>query len=227
MEDRGLRQLSARLGHAFRDARLLEQALTHRSHGGINNERLEFLGDAALHLVVGEALYQRFPAVREGDLSRMRAELVKGTTLAAIAREQGLGEVLRLGPGERKSGGRRRDSILADALEAVAGALYLEGGLELCRRCLLTWFAGRLDDIRPGEANKDAKTRLQEWLQARQQPLPKYQLKQAIGEEHRQLFEVECEVAVLEEPCSGRGSSRRAAEQAAAEAALLRLEERT
>lgn len=221
----GKQLLARRLGYVFRDPALLEQALTHRSYGADHYERLEFVGDAIVNFVIGEALFQRFPQAREGDLSRMRAGLVKGATLAEIAREYQLGGCLNLGPGERKSGGHRRESILADALEAIVGAMYLDGGLDVCRQCVLTWFEARLEEIRPGELNKDAKTRLQEWLQARQQPLPVYNLRRAHGEEHSQQFEVECEVDMLNECFSGFGSSRRAAEQAAAAAAMNRLQE--
>lgn len=221
----GKRLLTQRLGYEFRDFDLVEQALTHRSYGGEHNERLEFLGDSIVNFVIGETLYQQFPEAREGDLSRMRARLVKGSTLAAIAREYQVGDCLNLGPGELKSGGHRRESILADALEALVGAMYLDGGLETCRRRILTWYQERLLKIRPGDVNKDAKTRLQEWLQARRQPLPVYHLCAAHGEEHNQQFEVECQVAAIEENFKGSGGSRRAAEQAAAAAALSRLQE--
>lgn len=221
----GKRLLARRLGYEFRNPALIEQALTHRSYGGAHYERLEFLGDSIVNFLVGEALFHRFPQAREGDLSRMRAGLVKGATLAEIAREYQLGDCLNLGPGELKSGGHRRESILADALEALVGAMYIDGGLEVCRERVLSWFESRLRTIQPGELNKDAKTRLQEWLQARQQPLPVYRLCQAHGEEHDQQFEVECEVDSLRECFSGYGTSRRAAEQAAAAAAICRLQE--
>ena len=219
------RLLTRRLGYEFNDSALVEQALTHRSYSGAHNERLEFLGDSIVNFLIGEALFLRFPDAREGDLSRMRAGLVKGPTLATIAREYQVGDCLNLGPGERKSGGHRRESILADALEALVGAMYIDGGLDVCRQRVLAWFGARLDGIRPGELNKDAKTRLQEWLQARQLPLPVYNLRRAHGEEHNQQFEVECEVGLINERFSGEGSSRRAAEQAAAAAAMSRLQE--
>jgi ribonuclease-3 len=216
-------QLSQRLGHGFRDASLLQQALTHRSHSGGHNERLEFLGDSLLNFLIAEALFRRFPAVREGDLSRMRARLVKGETLAAIAREFRLGDHLRLGPGEMKSGGHRRDSILADALEAVIGAIFLDAGIDACRGRVLAWFGPRLDEAVPGEGNKDPKTRLQELLQARQQALPVYHLVDTLGEAHNQQFAVECEVPWLKRRFAGSGVSRRSAEQAAAQLAIEAL----
>lgn len=215
-----LRQLGRRLGHEFGDAALLQRALTHRSHGSGHNERLEFLGDSLLNFLVADALFQRFPGVREGDLSRMRARLVKGETLAEIAREFRLGEHLNLGPGEMKSGGHRRDSILADAVEAVIAAIYLDAGLPACRERVLAWFSPRLEAVTPGEVNKDPKTRLQELLQARQQPLPVYHLVDTLGEAHNQQFAVECEVAALGCRFGGSGGSRRSAEQAAAQLAI-------
>lgn len=202
---------------------MLVTALTHRSAGGTNNERLEFLGDSIVNHIIAEALYQRFPRAREGELSRMRASLVKGDTLAALGRELGLGEYLLLGPGERKSGGFRRGSILADAVEAVAGAVLLDGGTEPCRACVLRWFGSRLDSPAVGEAGKDAKTRLQEYLQGRGNPLPEYQLLAVEGEHHAQQFTVACHVARPQLVAEGRGNSRRRAEQAAAREALQRL----
>jgi ribonuclease-3 len=219
-------QLARRLGYEFRDFALAEQALTHRSYGNGHNERLEFLGDSLLNFLIAEALFQRFPAVREGDLSRMRAKLVKGETLAEIAREFDLGEWLNLGPGELKSGGHRRDSILADALEALIGAIYLDGGMEPCRERVLAWFDQRLHAVSPGEVNKDAKTRLQELLQARQRPLPIYHLVDTRGEAHSQQFAVECELASLGLRFAGVGNSRRSAEQCAAQAAIDHLQSR-
>ncbi|MCB1853961.1 MAG: ribonuclease III [Pseudomonadales bacterium] len=216
-------RLQRTLGHEFADPQLLVTALTHRSAGGTNNERLEFLGDSIVNHIIAEALYQRFPRAREGELSRMRASLVKGDTLAALGRELGLGEYLLLGPGERKSGGFRRGSILADAVEAVAGAVLLDGGTEPCRACVLRWFGSRLDSPAVGEAGKDAKTRLQEYLQGRGNPLPEYQLLAVEGEHHAQQFTVACHVARPQLVAEGRGNSRRRAEQAAAREALQRL----
>lgn len=216
-------RLQQALGYEFADPDLLTMALTHRSAGGGNNERLEFLGDSVVNHVIAEALYQRFPRAREGELSRMRASLVKGETLGALGRELGLGEHLLLGPGERKSGGFRRSSILADALEAVAGAILLDGGIERCRDCLLRWFAARLDSPAVGDAGKDPKTRLQEYLQGRGQPLPSYELLGVQGDDHDRLFNVACRLAHSDLVAEGSGRSRRKAEQAAAREALARL----
>ncbi len=216
-------QLQQALGYEFADPTLLTTALTHRSAGSGNNERLEFLGDSVVNHVIAEALYQRFPRAREGELSRMRASLVKGDTLGTVGRELGLGEHLLLGPGERKSGGFRRSSILADALEAVAGAILLDGGIERCRDCLLRWFASRLDSPAVGDAGKDPKTRLQEYLQGRGQPLPSYELLGVQGDDHDRLFNVACRLAHSDLVAKGSGRSRRKAEQAAAREALARL----
>ncbi len=218
--------LGQRLGHAFANVDLLTRALTHRSAGGNNNERLEFLGDSLVNFIIAEALFLRFPEAREGELSRMRARLVKGATLAEIARRYRIGECLLLGPGEMKSGGHRRESILADALEALLGAIYLDAGVDACRDCVLTWFEEHLDAIQPGEGNKDAKTRLQEWLQSRRQPLPVYRLLETSGEEHEQQFEVACEIASMDVCAIARGASRRVAEQIAAEQAIDQLQQR-
>jgi len=212
--------LLRRLGYSFNNPALAEQALTHRSFGGAHNERLEFLGDSILNFLIAEALYQRFPNTREGELTRMRASLVKGETLAAIARDYQLGDALRLGSGEMKSGGWRRESTLADALEALIGAIYLDGGLNVCRERLLTWFGDRLQQVAPGETNKDAKTRLQELLQARGKALPVYHLLAATGEAHNQQFDMTCQIPSIAQRFQGQGSSRRVAEQMAAQAAL-------
>ncbi len=166
-----LTPLQRRIGYQFQQPELLEQALTHRSCKGKHNERLEFLGDAILSFVIAEALYQNFPKTREGDLTRMRASLVKGVTLAEIAKELQLSEFLRLGPGELKSGGFRRESILADAVEAILGAIYLDGGEQVCKERILAWFGSRLTVIEPG-VQKDSKTKLQEYLQGRKLALP-------------------------------------------------------
>ena len=216
--------LYRRLGYRFADDALAQQALTHRSFGGAPNERLEFLGDAIVNFIVAEALFAHFPTTREGDLTRMRASLIRGETLAEIARELQLGDCLKLGSGEMKSGGRRRESILADALEAVIAAIYLDGGIDVCRERVLVWFDSRLQQVTPGETNKDSKTRLQEWLQARAKALPVYVLTETLGEAHNQSFAVECRIPSIGEHFSGGGGSRRAAEQAAAQAALDYLE---
>ena len=212
-----------RIGHAFVDQGLLAQALTHRSAGAPHNERLEFLGDSILSLVIAEALYHGFPDVSEGDMSRMRATLVREKTLAELAREFDLGEYLILGPGELKSGGFRRESILADTVEALIGAIFLDVGIEQSRTLLLQWYASRLDEIRPGADQKDPKTRLQELLQGKRKPLPSYAVVKVKGEAHNQEFTVQCEIEGLDVTVVGVGSSRRKAEQAAAEKALEQL----
>lgn len=200
--------------------------MTHRSFGGRNNERLEFLGDSIVNFVIAEALYERFPEAREGQLSRLRARLVRGQTLAELAREMAFGECLRLGSGEMKSGGHRRDSILADAVEAVLGAIYLDAGMDVARARVLAWYAERLEAIDLQDTQKDPKTRLQEFLQSRQVPLPRYEVVSVEGEAHDQTFTVECHVELLASHTLGRGSSRRHAEQQAAELALVQLENR-
>ena len=217
-------RLQRALGYQFADKSLLQLALTHRSIGGRNNERLEFLGDSIVNHIIAEALYRQFPDAREGDMSRMRASLVKGDTLAEVARELDLGEHLLLGPGERKSGGKRRGSILADGLEAVAGAILIDSDVAACRNCVLTWFRERLDLLSLDGADKDAKTLLQEYLQGRRSPLPEYELLGVVGEDHEQQFHVACRIAKPVLVVEGDGSSRRKAEQAAARTALARLE---
>lgn len=219
-----LNAFSRRIGHSFADPGLLELAMTHRSYGGQNNERLEFLGDSIVNFVIAEALFRRFPQAREGQLSRLRARLVKGKTLAELAREMAFGDCLRLGSGEMKSGGHRRDSILADAVEAVLGAIYLDAGMETARTRVLSWYAERLEAISLEDTQKDPKTRLQEFLQSRQVALPRYEVTSVEGEAHAQTFTVECHVEVLDEHTRGVGSSRRHAEQQAAEQALSQLE---
>jgi len=216
-------RLQRALGYEFSDPELLTLALTHRSVGGYNNERLEFLGDSIVNHIIAEALYQRFPKAREGDMSRMRASLVKGETLAEVARELQLGDYLQLGPGERKSGGQRRGSILADAFEAVVGAILLDSSVEQCRARVLDWFAPRLGQLSEGSADKDAKTQLQEYLQGRRNPLPEYELLGVLGEDHQQQFHVACRLQKPTLVVEGAGSSRRKAEQAAARSALERL----
>jgi ribonuclease-3 len=215
--------LSKRWGYVFREPDLLLQALTHRSYGSRNNERLEYLGDAVVNLVIADALYGRFSDLSEGELTRLRARLVRTETLAAVGREIALGPLLRLGSGELKSGGFDRDSILADAFEAVIGAIYQDGGYEPARSILLDLFAGRLSGIDVHAQAKDAKTQLQEFLQARGQDLPQYELVSITGQDHEQYFHVACRAAGLSEPTQGRGSTRRHAEQEAARLALKRL----
>ncbi|ASA56227.1 ribonuclease III [Vibrio gazogenes] len=216
-------QLEKKIGYQFSDGAVLELALTHRSANGHHNERLEFLGDSILSFVIADELYHRFPKSNEGDMSRMRATLVRGNTLAELAREFELGDYLKLGPGELKSGGFRRDSILADAVEAIIGAIYLDSDIESIRRIILDWYQTRLDAIQPGVSQKDPKTRLQEYLQGRRKPLPVYTVTKIKGEAHNQEFTVSCEVAGIGMPVIGKGTSRRKAEQAAAELALEQL----
>ena len=218
-----LSRLERRLGHTFQNQELMLLALTHRSFAGRNNERLEFLGDAILNFVAGEALFERFPQAREGQLSRLRARLVKGETLAVLARGFELGEYLRLGSGELKSGGFRRESILADALEALIGAIYLDAGMDVARARVLDWLAGELDGLTLVDTNKDPKTRLQEFLQSRGAELPRYEVVDIQGEPHCRTFFVQCEIALLTEKTQGQGASRRIAEQVAAAAALVAL----
>jgi len=218
-----IERLQRALGYVFADPQLLSLALTHRSAGSHNNERLEFLGDSILNHIIAETLYQQFPQAREGDMSRMRASLVKGDTLAEVARELQLGDYLMLGPGERKSGGHRRGSILADAFEAVVGAILLDSTVERCRKSVLGWFAVRLEQLEHGAADKDAKTQLQEYLQGRRNPLPEYELLGVQGEDHQQQFRVACRLRQPTLTVEGAGSSRRKAEQAAARSALEKL----
>ncbi|WP_417347418.1 ribonuclease III [Ferrimonas sp.] len=219
-----LQRLVRLLGYEFQQPQLLQQALTHRSAGSRHNERLEYLGDAVLSMVVAEDLYHRFPKAPEGEMTRMRATLVKGATLAEIARELNLGEYIKLGPGEMKSGGHRRESILADAVEAILGAIFLDGGIEACKPVLLALWKPRLDAIQPGAGQKDPKTRLQELLQSRRKPLPVYEVITVAGDAHNQQFTVHCSVCELDEPVVGKGSSRRKAEQDAAARVLEALE---
>ncbi|WP_033927533.1 ribonuclease III, partial [Vibrio cholerae] len=187
-----MNKLTSKLGYTFKETELLNLALTHRSANGKHNERLEFLGDSILSFVIADELYRRFPKVNEGDMSRMRATLVRGNTLAELGREFDLGDYLKLGPGELKSGGFRRDSILADAVEAIIGAIYLDSDLETARSIVLEWYHGRLEEIKPGASQKDPKTRLQEFLQGRRKPLPVYTVTNIKGEAHNQEFTVAC-----------------------------------
>jgi len=213
-----------KLAYRFRDPALAQLALTHRSAGRPNNERLEFLGDALLGVMVAEVLYEAHPNASEGEMSRLRAQLVNGQALAVIARELELGDELKLGSGELKSGGFRRDSILADAFEALVAAVYLDAGFEACRNVVRGLFEPLVAAI--PRSSKDAKTRLQEHLQAHGWPLPQYDLIDSHGEDHAKTFDVSCDIT---EPApiraDGRGSSRRAAEQDAAETVLRRLQE--
>jgi ribonuclease-3 len=213
------------IGHAFNDPGLLQQALTHRSAGTPNNERLEFLGDSIVNMMVAQALYERWPKADEGALTRARAELVREGALAVIARELQLGDRLILGPGEMKTGGHRRDSILADALEAVVAAIYLDAGFAACRTVVLPWFSASMQALpATGKPEKDPKTRLQEWLQARQKALPLYELVSESGDDHAKTFRVRCGVTDPAVSTEGEGASRRLAEQQAAAAALEQLD---
>lgn len=208
-----------KLDYFFRDRDLAELALTHRSVGRPNNERMEFLGDALVNLLVAEMLYEAHPHASEGELSRLRAQLVNGQALAVVARDLDLGAQLHLGPGEMKSGGHRRESILADAFEAMLAAVYLDGGFDACRNTVRTLFEERVAAL--PRSRKDAKTRLQEWLQARGLGLPHYELVDSHGEDHAKTFDAVCHISEPHElSIEGRGGSRRAAEQDAAESAL-------
>ncbi len=220
---KSLEPLMRTLGHTFKDSKLLQAALTHRSHTGRNNERLEFLGDAILNFVIADKLYQRFDGASEGELSRMRALLVRGQTLAEMAQELEIGSYLSLGIGEKKSGGFRRESILADALEAIVGAIYVDAGLSACTLCMNQWYQDRLETLTPEACYKDPKTRLQECLQAKQCPLPSYTVLDIQGGAHDPIFRVQCSIPALSVETWGIGNSRRRAEQAAAEALLHQL----
>ncbi|KKO10626.1 ribonuclease III [Pseudohongiella sp.] len=224
ISNQALDELQTRLGHDFNNRDLLILALTHRSAEKNHNQRLEFLGDAVLGFVVAEALYQLYPDAPEGDLSQLRAALVNRETLSELARNLALGDLLVLGQGERKSGGQRRDSILCDAMEALLGAVYLDGGADACRRCILSLMQDRMQHDPADGASKDPKTRLQELLQAGALALPDYQVVAVRGEEHEQEFEVSCSIALLDRKTKGIGRSRRLAEQQAARQALVLLQ---
>jgi ribonuclease-3 len=211
-----LEDFRLKIGYRFSDIELLRRALTHRSYGASHNERLEFLGDSVLNCVVALELYGRFPSLDEGDLSRLRANLVNQPSLAAAAQKLGFGEHLRLGEGELRSGGARRPSMLADAVEAVVGAVFLDGGFEPARAAVRTLLGDALDTINPATSGKDPKTLLQEYLQARKWALPQYAVVATRGEAHEQHFEVECVIAELGIRSLGEGASRRSAEQEAA-----------
>jgi ribonuclease-3 len=204
------------LGHAFRRPELLAQALTHRSFGARHNERLEFVGDAVLNCAIAAALYRRFPEIPEGDLSRIRASLVNRDTLAALARTLDIGAAVRLGEGEQRSGGTTRPSILADALEAVFGAIFLDAGFDAAAAVIEAAYAPAVSELDPAALSKDPKTRLQEWLQARRIAVPEYVVTDVAGDAHAQTFTVECRIPALAVVTVGAGASRRAAEQAAA-----------
>ncbi len=215
--------LCDRLGYQFKDIENLKLALTHRSAGSKHNERLEFLGDAVLGMVVAKILYDNFPNVPEGKLTRMRSSLVKGETLAKLAKNFDFGDVLQLGAGELKSGGFTNESILADAFEAIIGTIYLESGLDICFDLIQSWFADYLNELDPDFHPKDNKTQLQEYLQGRQLPLPDYTIVDVQGKAHAQTFLVTCKVEGLSKVIEATGRSRRKAEQEAARLTLAEL----
>ena len=215
-----LTALEERLGYRFNSPALLEQAVTHRSHGAVHNERLEFLGDAVLNCTIAQLLYQKYARLNEGDLSRLRANLVKQSSLAEIAERIALSDFLRLGEGEMKSGGFRRPSILADTMEAIFGAVLVDGGFEAGSGVIARLFEPVLKHVDPKTLGKDSKTLLQEYLQGKRLPLPVYTVVETRGAAHNQEFEVECAIPKLEVSVRGNGRSRRAAEQTAAKLAL-------
>jgi ribonuclease-3 len=214
-----LESFAERIGHRFSDPDLLVRAFTHRSHSAAHNERLEFLGDSVVNCVVALSLYRKFPHLSEGELSRLRASLVSQPSLARIAQTHDFGALLRLGEGEVRSGGARRPSMLADAVEAVIGAAFLDGGFAVARAVVEKLFGDTLDKLDPRTSGKDPKTQLQEYLQSRRMSLPLYSVTATRGEAHEQLFEVECEIPELGIRTRGEGTSRRSAEQEAARAA--------
>jgi ribonuclease III len=220
-------QLSNKLNYQFKNPDLLALALTHRSANASNNERLEYLGDAVLGFVIAEALYQKFVSGPEGVLTRQRASLVKKETLAGLAKGLDLGQFLILGSGERKSGGWRRDSILANTLEAIIGAIYLDSDFETCRHFIIYLYRDLLETLTLEDTGKDSKTELQEFLQARKQPLPIYKIIVEEGEAHERVFTVECHVESLSDAISASGKSKRAAEQSAAHKTLVFLQSNT
>ena len=219
-----VRQLQERLNYRFTDESVLMLALSHRSCGSHNNERLEFLGDAILGLSVTDILYRKFPKAREGELSRMRSQIVRAESLAGVAKQLELGSELLLGPGEMKSGGHRRDSILGDTVEALIGAVYVDTGLAAAQSCIALWFEELLVAASEADSIRDAKTSLQEWLQKRGKPVPEYTLVNTGGEAHSRLFTVSCKIAAVEKEISAVASSVRKAEQMVAAQLLIELE---
>jgi len=213
-------ELCRKLGFQFSDSKLLKIALTHRSSDDENNERLEFLGDSIVNFIIAEALYQQFPRAQEGDLSRWRASLINRDALGNLARSFDLGRYLYLGPGELKSGGGDRQSILSCAMEAIIGAIYLDSGFAVARECVLKWYQPLLQSISLAANHKDPKTQLQEYLQGIRLPLPLYTVESVEGESHQQTFVVSCSVEGVEQKALGKGTSRRRAEQTAAEIML-------
>ncbi|MCD6038757.1 MAG: rnc [Gammaproteobacteria bacterium] len=213
-------ELCRHIGHQFSNATLLKIALTHRSSHEINNERLEFLGDSIVNFVIAEALYNQFPKAQEGDLSRWRASLINRDTLGNLAREFKIGRFIHLGHGELKSGGNERLSILSCTMEALIGAIYLDAGFTVVRECILRWYEPLLHSLTKASTYKDPKTQLQEYMQSQHKSLPLYTVVSVEGESHHQLFVVSCSLPMLEKETLGKGSSRRRAEQAAAELML-------
>tara|TARA_S200000501_G_scaffold371909_1_gene415896 strand:+ start:466 stop:1143 length:678 start_codon:yes stop_codon:yes gene_type:complete len=220
-----LSKLESRLNYQFVDGDLLMLALTHRSFGSANNERLEFLGDSILNLVITRSLYERFPGATEGQMSRLRAKLVRRATLADIARQFALGDFMIMGRGEIGSGGFARDSILSDTVEAIIGAIFIDGGFDVAEEKILLWYKTQWGELSLSEAERDAKSKLQEYLQAMGLPLPRYEVIDVSGLAHDQLFKVACSSEILPESVLGEGGSRRIAEQEAAKLAVAFLEQ--
>ena len=220
-----LSKLESRLNYQFVDGDLLMLALTHRSFGSVNNERLEFLGDSILNLVVTRSLFDRFPGATEGQMSRLRAKLVRRATLADIARQFALGDFMIMGRGEIGSGGFARDSILSDTVEAIIGAIFIDGGFDVAEEKILLWYKTQWGELSLSEAERDAKSKLQEHLQAMGLPLPRYEVIDVSGLAHDQLFTVACSSEILPESVLGEGGSRRIAEQEAAKLAVAFLEQ--
>ena len=226
MQQNSLLSLTQKLGVKFKHEALLTQALTHRSAAALNNERLEFLGDGILNFVIAGQLFEQYPDMSEGDMSRLRANLVNKDSLADIARELKLGDVIRLGSGEMKSGGHRRSSILADAVESIFGAVYSDLGFDICKSLILRLYQEKLQNIPDAQSLKDPKTRLQELLQSRRIPIPVYEVLKVSGKAHNQLFRVECRIDSLDCVTTAEGGSRRKAEQLAAEKAITLVTEK-
>ncbi|CAL4320584.1 ribonuclease III [Buchnera aphidicola] len=218
-----INKLQKTLGYTFEKEEILNQALTHRSASVKHNERLEFLGDSILSFVIANTLYRDFPYINEGDMSRMRATLVQGNTLAKIASEFSLGEYLQLGQGELKSGGFKRESILANTIEAIIGSIFIDSDIQIVEKLILKWYKKRLKTIDPKDLQKDSKTRLQEYLQSQNIPLPSYIITQIYGEAHNQLFTIQCKIYEIKGEFIGMGSSKRQAEQNSANQALIKL----
>lgn len=223
LQSNAINVLLKKLEYTFNNIELLNEALTHRSYAAINNERLEFLGDGILNFVIAHELFKQYPDVQEGDLSRLRANLVNKESLAIIANQLQLGDVIRLGSGELKSGGFRRPSILADAVESILGAVYCDGGFELCRALIVRLYTSRLASPTDLQSLKDPKTQLQELLQSRRFPLPDYQVVKITGQAHAQIFQVRCSIKQMNIEVDGEGKSRRKAEQIAAEKAIAEV----